>query len=100
MAQLRVYIVIVKEIRARIGFGLNLWERSEAEHCIEDSQTYLEQNVHNQLVSSPMPQRPVSHRSECELSCVEAIVQKADSGMGSNMYWHVPFPHSAKNMIL
>ena len=80
------------------------WLKMCGEHCIivwySNSRTCLGQSVHSRTLSSLVPQRPVSHRSACELSRMEALVRTVDNGMGSNMYRFVRFPHSTKNMVL
>ena len=93
MLQSRVHIVVVREIRAKIGLG---------RRCVESMVEYdqIQRALHSQPLSSLMPQRPISHRNACELSLMEAMVRMADNGMSSNMYRCVRFPRSAKNMVL
>ena len=61
----------------RQSIVINMW--------YSDSWTCLGQSVHSWLLSSLVPQQPVSHFSECELSRTEAIVRMAYNKMGSNM---------------
>ena len=105
MLQSRVHTVVVREIRARIGFDRRDVE-SMAEYdqrpsivskCDTDSRTCLGKSVHSRPLSSLEPQRPISHRNACELSRMEAMLRIADNRMGSNMYRCVRFPRSAKN---
>ena len=76
-----------------VGSIVRMWLK--AEHCTKvwysDSWTCLGQSVHSQLLSSLVPQCPVSHCSDCELSHIEAMVGMADSNMGFNMYSCVVF---------
>ncbi|MCO5551116.1 hypothetical protein L7F22_004613 [Adiantum nelumboides] len=50
-----------------------------------DSRTCSEHNVQSRFDSSPLPQRPISHRRKWELSRMAAIVRIADKGIGSSM---------------
>ena len=83
--------------------GKHGWIWSKAEHYIKvwysASRTCLGQSIHSRPLSSLGPQRPVSHRSACELSLMEAMVWMTDNRMGSNMYRCVRFPHFVKNMV-
>ena len=83
----------------RCGKHGRIW--SKAEHCIKvwysGSQTCLGQSVHSRPISSLVPQHLVSHSNSSEPSRMEAMVLITDNGMGSNIYWCVWFPCSAKN---
>ena len=103
--QLRLHIVVMREIRATDWAWLKMCGKhgqiwSEAEHCIKvwysDSRTCFGQSVQCRSRSSLVPQHPVPYRNACELTLMDAMVRMADNGMGSNMYRCVRFPRSAK----
>ena len=109
MLQSRVHVLVVREIRAKIGLGRrcveNMVEYDQRQNIVskcdtQHSQTCLGQSVHSRPLSSLVPQRPISHGNACELSLMEALVRMADNRMGSNMYQCAQLPRSVKNMVL
>ena len=87
MFQSRVHIVVVREIRAKIGLGRrcveSMVEYDQRQRALYQSMilkllTFLEQSVHSRPLSSLVPQCPVSHRNGCELSLMEAMVRTSN----------------------
>ena len=63
---------------------------SKANHCIKkcdtpDSRPCFRESLHSRLLSSHVPQHPTPYHNPHELSRMKAIIQIADTKMGSNM---------------
>ena len=93
--------MVVREIRAKIGLGQrcveSMVEYDQRQSIVSKYDTQTLGLVYGKVCivnhsHHLCPNAPISHRNECELSLMEAMVRMADNGMGSNMYRCVRFP--------
>ena len=95
MLQSRVHIVVVSEIRAKIGLGRrcveSMVEYDQRQSIVSNSFTCLGQSVHSQPLSSLVPQRP-SH-----IAMHENVVMTTMWWQGSNMW---PMCTHAKDLTI
>ena len=101
-----MHIIIVRKNCAMIvlgpRYGENIVKCDQRQHCIKV--WYLGTNLYRKKCaqwtsSSLVTQCPISHPSVYELSYVEAMVWTVNNKTGTNMYWHLWFPHLCKRSI-